>query len=115
MKDRVDHFTKIKCQFTKSIQETQMLVYMIQFSSVQFSHSVMSDSSQPHELQHARPSSPSPTPGLYSNSWFALETEIILSFLRLCPSTAFQTLVDYEGYSTSSKRFLHKVVDIMVI
>jgi len=29
MKDRVDHFTKIKCQFTKSIQETQMLVYMI--------------------------------------------------------------------------------------
>ena len=34
MKDRENHFTKIKCQFTKSIQETQMLVYMIQFSSV---------------------------------------------------------------------------------
>ena len=28
----------------------------------------MSDSSQPHELQHARPSRPSPTPGVYSNS-----------------------------------------------
>ena len=26
-----------------------------QFSSVQFSHSVVSDSLQPHELQHARP------------------------------------------------------------
>ena len=25
--------------------------------------------------------------------WFALETEIILSFLRLHPSTAFQTLL----------------------
>ena len=34
----------------------------------QFSHSVMLDSLQPHELQHARPPSPSPTPGVYSNS-----------------------------------------------
>ena len=33
-----------------------------------FSHSVMSDSLQPHELQHARPPCPSPTPGVYSNS-----------------------------------------------
>ena len=38
------------------------------FSSVQFSHSVVSDSLQPHELQHARPPCPSPTPGVYSNS-----------------------------------------------
>ena len=30
--------------------------------SVQFSHSVMSDSLWPHELQHARPPCPSPTP-----------------------------------------------------
>ena len=37
-------------------------------SSVQFSHSVMSDSLRPHELQHTRPPCPSPTPGLYSNS-----------------------------------------------
>ena len=40
----------------------------VQFSSVQFSHSVMSDSLRPHELQHARPPCPSPTPELYSNS-----------------------------------------------
>ena len=39
-----------------------------QFSSVQFSHSVVSDSLRPHELQHARLPCPSPTPGLYSNS-----------------------------------------------
>ena len=39
-----------------------------QFSSVQFSRSVVSDSSRPHELQHARPPCPSPTPGVYSNS-----------------------------------------------
>ena len=41
---------------------------IIQFSSVQFSHSVMSNSLQPHGLQHARPPCPSPTPEVYSNS-----------------------------------------------
>ena len=37
-------------------------------SSVQFSRSVVSDSLQPHESQHARPPGPSPTPGVHSNS-----------------------------------------------
>ena len=36
-------------------------------SSVQFSCSVMSDSLQPHEPQHARPPCPSPTPGVHPN------------------------------------------------
>ena len=40
----------------------------IQFSSVQFSPSVMSNSLRPHESQHAMPPCPSPTPGVYSNS-----------------------------------------------
>ena len=39
-----------------------------QFSSVQFSRSVMSDSLQPHALQHARPPCPSTTPRVYSKS-----------------------------------------------
>ena len=38
------------------------------FSSVQFSRSVVSDSLQPHELQHTRPPCPSPTPGVHSDS-----------------------------------------------
>ena len=38
------------------------------FSSAQFSHSVVSDSLRPHELQHARPPCPSPSPGVHSNS-----------------------------------------------
>ena len=47
----------------------------VQFSSVQFSRSVVSDSLRPHESQHARPPCPSPTPGVHSNSrlssrWF---------------------------------------------
>ena len=36
-------------------------------SSVQFSHSVVSDSLWPHELQHARPPCSSPTPGVHPN------------------------------------------------
>ena len=37
-------------------------------SSVQFSCSVVSDSLETHEPQHARPPCPSPTPGVHSNS-----------------------------------------------
>ena len=40
----------------------------VQFSSVQFTHCVMSDSLQPHGTQHIRPPCPSPTSGVYSNS-----------------------------------------------
>ena len=34
---------------------------------IQFSHSVMTDSLWPHELQHARPPCPLPTPRAYTN------------------------------------------------
>ena len=37
-------------------------------SSVQFRHSVVSDSLQRHEFQHARPPCPSPTPGVHTDS-----------------------------------------------
>ena len=40
--------------------------YMCQ--TVQFSHSVVSDSLQPHESQFAGPPCPSPTPGVHPNS-----------------------------------------------
>ena len=39
-----------------------------QFSSVQFSRSLVSDPLQPHESQHARPPCSSPTPGVHSHS-----------------------------------------------
>ena len=48
------------------------------FSSVQFSHSVMSDSLQPHGLRHARPPCPSPTPRVHLNP---------------CPFTWGQTII----------------------
>ena len=43
------------------------------------------------------------------------QTEIILSFLRLHPSTVFHSFVDHDGHSISSEGFLPSVVDIMVI
>ena len=39
-----------------------------QFSSIQFSRSVVSDSLRPHESQHARPPCSSPSPGVHSDS-----------------------------------------------
>ena len=57
-KHREGYFSWWKDQFIKKAQ----------FSSVQFSHSVVSDSLRLHESQHARPPCPSPTPGVYSNS-----------------------------------------------
>ena len=45
-----------------------MFTVVVYVSSVQFSHSVVSDSLRLHESQHARPPCPSPTPGVHSNS-----------------------------------------------
>ena len=40
----------------------------VEFSSVQFSPSVVSNSLRPHELKHSRPPCPSPSPGIHSDS-----------------------------------------------
>ena len=45
-----------------------MRCYYWEFSLVQFSCSVVSDSLRPHESQHTRPPCPSPTPGVHSDS-----------------------------------------------
>ena len=48
--------------------QKEIIFLAMAFSSVQFSHLVMSDSLQPHELQLSRPPCPSPTPRAYPNS-----------------------------------------------
>ena len=53
-----------------------------QFSSVQFSHSVVSDSLRPHESQHARPPCPSPTPSLLK--LMSIKSVMPSSHLILC-------------------------------
>ena len=73
-----------------------------QFSSVQFSHSVVSDSFQPHESQHARPPCPSPSPGVHSDSpplsrWcYPAISSSIVPFSS-CP----QSLAASESFSVS--------------
>ena len=59
--------------FRNSFEDTQtwlniVLMLSVQFSSVQFSRSVVSNSLRSHELQHARPPCPSPSPGVHSDS-----------------------------------------------
>ena len=58
----------------------------IPLSSVQFTHSVISDSLWPHEPQHARPPCPSPTPGVYPNSVMPSNHLILYCPLLLLPS-----------------------------
>ena len=54
---------------SNSIQRLVIIVFFfIQFSSVQFSHSVVFDSLQPHKSQHARPPCTSPSPSVHWNS-----------------------------------------------
>ena len=65
---------------------------VIQFSSVWFSRSVVSDSLRPHESQHARPPCPSPTPGVYPNScpsswWYHPTTSSSVLPFSSCPQS----------------------------
>ena len=61
---------QLRCPSTDEWLKKLWHIYTMEYSisSVQFSHSVMSDSLRPHELQHTRPPCPSPTPGVDSNS-----------------------------------------------
>ena len=78
-----DRWTLNKSKWSNAFREKHFIILMkpkvpscqltskwspFQFSSVQFSCSVMSDSLRPHESQNARPPCPSPTPGVHSNS-----------------------------------------------
>ena len=53
---------------SKSSEQDWVPGYMMRgWGSVQFSSSVVSDSLQPHKLQHGRPPCPSPIPGVHPN------------------------------------------------
>ena len=46
--------------------------------------------------------------------WFALETNRDHSVVfEIAPNTSFWTLVDYDGYSISSKRVLPSTIDMV--
>ena len=82
------------------------------FFSVQFSHSVVSDSLRPHESQHSRPPCPSPSPGVHSDScplshWChpAISSSVVpfcscLQSLRASESFPVSHLFSWGGQST---------------
>ena len=55
-----------------------ILLHFLPFSTVQFSHSVTSDSLWPHRLQHTRLPCPSPTPGVCSRKFMFIESVIAI-------------------------------------
>ena len=64
-------FSTLICFLKTVYKHTYIYIYIhthIYSSSVQFSHSVVSDSLQPLEPQHARPPCPPSTPRVYPNS-----------------------------------------------
>ena len=73
----------------------QNMVYFL-CAKFQFSHSVVSDSLQPHGMQHARLPCPSPTPGACSNScpssWWYHPSHPLLS-----PSSPAFSLSHHQG------------------
>ena len=85
-----------------------------QFSSVQFSRSVLSDSLRPHESQHARLPCLSPTPGVHSDSrpssqWChpAISPSVVpfsscLQFLPSSESFPMSQLFTWGGQSTGA-------------
>ena len=65
--------------------------------SVQFSHSVVSNSMRLHEPQHARPPCPSLTPGVYPNSCPLISDTIQPSHLLSSPSPPDFRLSQHQG------------------
>ena len=61
-------------------------------SQPKFSRSVVSDSLRPHELQHARPPCPSPTPRVYPSSSMMPSNHLILCCLLLLPPSIFPSI-----------------------
>ena len=79
--------------FYHSVISFLLIFFTITFSSVRFSHSVVSDSLWPHELQQARHPCPSPTPKVHTNSrpssqWYhpALSTSVLLLLPPMPPN-----------------------------
>ena len=62
-----NYYIILLCTYIRRYIKNWWSLFMM-LSSVQFSHSFVSNSLQPHESLHARPPCPSPTPGVYSNS-----------------------------------------------
>ena len=85
------HQTSLQISIFKKIYYLRVMEFFFS-TSVHFSCSVVSDSSRPHELQHARPPCPSPTPGVHPNS---------CPLSRWCHPTVSSSVVPFSSHPQS--------------
>ena len=83
------------CSIWLCQSNTQNDFVKLYISSVQFSHSVVSNSLWPHELQHTRPPCPSPAPSVYPNP---------CPSSRWCHLTILSSLVPFSSWIFPSIR-----------
>ena len=88
-----------------------MRIQAIDLESVQFSHSVVSDSLRPHELQHARPPCPSPTPGVHPNPyplcrWYHPTISSSAVSFSSCPQSFWRSYMQGSKGDTDAKNRL---------
>ena len=95
-------------------KELDMTDWLSLHYSVQFSHSVVSDSLRPHGLQHARLSCPSPTPRACSNSCLLSQWCHPPSYPLSSPSHPAFSLSQHQGLFqwVSSSHQLAKVLEL---
>ena len=79
------------CNLNALSKQDKMFI-KFRFSSVQFSHSVVSSSLWPNELQHARPPCPSPTPRVHPNS---------CALSRWCHSAISSSVIPFSSFPQS--------------
>ena len=83
--------TNVKCKTSLPVK-----LAILRVSSVQFSHTVVSNSLRPHGLQHARLPCPSPTPRACSNSYPSIGDAIKPSHPLSSPSPPAFSLSQYQ-------------------
>ena len=86
----LDRFSAKKNRDTLWKQEERWGIGKWDVFKVQFSRSVVSDSLRPHESQHARPPSPSPTPGVHMHTFL-----IIFFSIVVYPESLFLSSIKY--------------------
>ena len=88
----------------------------VQFSSVQFSRWVMSDSLWSHEPQHARPPCPSPTPRVHPNPCHQVGDAIQPSHHLSATSPPALNLSQHQGFFkwVSSSHQVPKVLEFQL-
>ena len=105
----MEYYLAIKRNVFESVLMIWMNLEPIQFSSVQFSRLAVSDSLWPQESQHARPTCPSPSPGVHSDSgplsswWHPAISSSVVHFSQSLPTSEsfpMSQLFAWGGQST---------------